>query len=134
VGVPHPRRRVRAQPRSIYTYRDLLELAEATTKLHKNRVALRLRPTLRDGEKARDVEPIVYTYGKLADLALVGGGQLRQRGAAASRVMLMSENRPEWGISYFAILQAGSTVVPLDKELSGAEVANLARVSGARRW
>lgn len=120
------------KPRSVYTYKDLLELWEATTKLHKNRVALRLRPKLRDGEDARDVEPVVYTYGKMADLALVGAAQLRQRGAAAARVMLMSENRPEWGIAYFAILQAGGTVVPLDKELSGAEVANLARVSGAR--
>ena len=120
------------KPRSVYTYKDLLELWEATTKLHKNRIALRLRPKLRDGEHARDLEPIVYTYGKLADLALIGAGQLRQRGAAASRVMLMSENRPEWGIAYFAVLQAGGTVVPLDKELSGAEVANLARVSSAR--
>ncbi len=120
------------KPRSVYTYKDLLELWDATTKLHKNRVALKLRPTLREGEDARDVEPIVYTYGKLADLALIGGGQLRQRGAAAGRVMLMSENRPEWGIAYFAILQAGGTVVPLDKELSAAEVANLARVSAAK--
>ncbi len=120
------------KPRSVYTYKDLLELWEATTKLHKNRVALKLRPKLRDGEAAGDVEPFVYTYGKLADLALVGAGQLRQRGVAAARVMLMSENRPEWGISYFAVLQAGGTVVPLDKELSAAEVANLARVSSAK--
>ncbi|KAB2910620.1 MAG: AMP-binding protein [Kofleriaceae bacterium] len=120
------------KPRSVYTYKELLELWEATTKLHKNRVALKLRPKLREGEDARDVEPIVYTYGKIADLALVGAGQLRQRGAAGSRVMLMSENRPEWGIAYFAILQAGGTVVPLDKELTAAEVANLARVSGAK--
>ncbi len=120
------------KPRSVYTYKELLELWEATTKLHKNRVALKLRPKLRDGEDPRDVEPIVYTYGKIADLALVGAGQLRQRGAAGARVMLMSENRPEWGIAYFAILQAGGTVVPLDKELTSAEVANLARVSGAK--
>ena len=46
--------------------------------------------------------------------------------------MLMSENRPEWGITYFAILQAGATVVPLDKELSPAEVSNLAKASKAR--
>ena len=44
----------------------------------------------------------------------------------------MSENRPEWGISYFAILLAGAAVVPLDKELTLAEVQNLAKVSGAK--
>ena len=120
------------KPRSVYTYKDLLELWDATTKLHKNRVALRLRPRLRAGEDPRDVVPVVYTYGKLAELALVGAGQLRQRGAAGARVMLMSENRPEWGLAYFAVLKTGGTVVPLDKELSAAEVANLARVSAPR--
>ncbi len=119
------------KPRSVYTYKDLLELWEATTKLHKNRVALRLRPKLDDDVDPRDVEPVVYTYGRMADLALVGAAQLRQRGAAGARVMIMSENRPEWGIAYFAILQAGSAAVPLDKELSAAEVANLAKVSTA---
>ncbi len=120
------------KPRSVYTYKDLLELWGATTKLHKNRVALRLRRRIVDGEDGRDLEPVVYTYGKLADLALIGAAQLRQRGAAASRVMILSENRPEWGIAYFAILQAGGTAVPLDKDLSGAELANLARVSASK--
>jgi hypothetical protein len=46
--------------------------------------------------------------------------------------MLMSENRPEWGIAYFAILLAGGTAVPLDKELTPAEVVNLARVARPR--
>ncbi|HVK76810.1 MAG TPA: AMP-binding protein [Kofleriaceae bacterium] len=120
------------KPRSVYTYKDLLELWEATTKLHRNRVALKLRPKLADGEDGRDLEPIVYTYGKIADLALIGAAQLRQRGAAGARVMIMAESRPEWGIAYFAILQAGGTVVPLDKELSAAEVANLAKVSASK--
>jgi len=119
------------KPRSVYTYKELLELWQATTKLHKNRVALRLRPAFDAERDAKDIEPVVYTYGRMADLALVGAGQLRQRGAAGLRVMLMSENRPEWGIAYFAILHAGSTAVPLDKELSAAEIVNLARVSSA---
>ncbi|HVV83633.1 MAG TPA: AMP-binding protein, partial [Kofleriaceae bacterium] len=152
------------KPRSVYTYKDLLELWDATTKLHKNRVALRLRrkplsrasreawglersedrgiptprrPSASAREPARDeliddLEPQVVTYGLMAELAMIGAAQLRQRGAGSARVMLMGEGRPEWGISYFAILKAGSTVVPLDKDLSAAEVVNLAKVSGAR--
>ncbi|MBK9031849.1 MAG: AMP-binding protein [Myxococcales bacterium] len=119
------------KPRTVYTYKDLLELWHATTKLHGNRVALRLRPRIDDDVDPRDVEPVVYTYARMADLALVGAAQLRQRGAAGGRVMIMSENRPQWGIAYFAILEAGATAVPLDKELSAPEVANLARVSSA---
>src|SRR4029077_19190592 len=60
-------------------------------------------------------------------------GVLRQLGVKqGDRVVVMSENRPEWGVSYFAILLAGATVVPLDKELTLPEVVNLAKVSRAK--
>lgn len=113
-----------AKPKSVYTYKELVELFEATTKLHKNRTALRLLP------KAEGAEPITYSYGQMGEAGWQGAGTLRQLGTApGDRVVLMSENRPEWGIAYFAILLAGATVVPLDKELTLAEVVNLTRVS-----
>lgn len=116
-----------AKPKSVYTYKSVVELVEAATKLHRNRPALRL--VRKDGIG----EPLAYTYGQVHDLAWQGAGVLRQHGVnAGDRVVLMSENRPEWGIAYFAILLAGATVVPLDKELTAAEVANLARASHAR--
>ena len=115
------------KPRSVYTYKELLELFDATTKLHRHRKALVLR------RKDVDAEPVTYTYERIGDMALQGAGMLRQLGVTpGDRVMLMSENRPEWGITYFAILKAGATAVPLDKDLSGAEVANLARASKAK--
>ena len=40
----------------VYTYKELVEMFEATVKLHRNRPALRLLPT---GREAR--EPIAYT-------------------------------------------------------------------------
>ena len=52
-----------------------------------------------------------------------------QRG---DRVLLCSENRPEWPIAYFGILLAGATAVPIDSESSPAEVARVAAASGAR--
>ena len=113
------------RPRSVYTYKELLELFEATTKLHRHRVALRLLPTKVGDETP---EPIVYTYGKLGDLVLQGAGVFREKGVeAGDRIMLMSENRPEWGMTYFAILRAAGVAVPLDSQLSPAEVANLGR-------
>jgi len=116
-----------AKPKSVYTYKELVEMLEAMVKLHRNRPALRLLP------KDEGEDPISYTYGQLGELAWQGAGVLRQMGVTAGeRVMLMSENRPEWGISYFAILLAGCAVVPLDKELTLAEVQNLAKVSNAR--
>ncbi len=115
-----------AKPRSVYTYKSVVELFESAVKLHRNRPALRL--VRKDGG-----EPISYSYGQLDEMAWQGAGVLRQAGiGSGDRVILMSENRPEWGISYFAILLAGATVVPLDRELTVAEVVNLAKVSRAR--
>jgi len=116
-----------AKPKSVYTHKELVQLFEAAIKLHRNRTALRL---IREDE---DAEPIAYTYGQIGEMAWQGAGVLRQMGiGAGDRVILMSENRPEWGISYFAILLAGATAVPLDRELSLPEVMNLARVSRAK--
>ncbi|HEU0037073.1 MAG TPA: AMP-binding protein [Kofleriaceae bacterium] len=115
-----------AKPKTVYTYKSIVELFEATVKLHPNRPALRL--LRKDGG-----EPISYTYRQIGDMAWQGAGVLRQsKIGAGERVIVMSENRPEWGISYFAILLAGATVVPLDKELTLPEVLNLAKVSRSR--
>jgi long-chain acyl-CoA synthetase len=117
------------KPRSVYTYKELPEMFLATTKLHRHRVAMRLLP--KPGGEAR--EPIAYTYGRVAELAWYGVAHLRAFGVAnGDHVMLMSENRPEWGITYFATLLAGAAAVPLDSQLTIAEVVNLARVSRSK--
>ena len=51
---------MRAQPKRVYTYRDLLELFETSTKRHATRVAMRIE---RDGRKEQ------YTYADLRELA-----------------------------------------------------------------
>ena len=116
-----------AKPKSVYTYKELVELFEAAVKLHRNRPAFKLLRA--DAE----TEPRVYRYGQVNDMAWQGAGVLRQLGVTkGQRVALMGENRPEWPISYFAIILAGASAVPLDKELTLAEVTNLARVSDAQ--
>jgi long-chain acyl-CoA synthetase len=116
------------KPRSVYTYKDLLELFDATTKLHRHRVALRLLRTADEG-----AEPDVYTYQRVGDMAAQAAAALRQRGVGTDdRVMLMAENRPEWSIAYFGILKADAVAVPVDAQLSSGEVANLIAASGAK--
>lgn len=116
------------KPRSVYTHKGLIDLFLQTTKEHRHRVALRLLPS-----PDHEEEPIAYTYGRVAELAWCGAATLRELAVGAnSNVMLMSENRPEWGISYFATLLAAATSVPLDSQLTIAEVVNLARVSRAK--
>ena len=60
VGIADPREDMRAQPKRVYTYRDLLEMFETTTKRHEARVAMRIE---RDGHKEQ------YTYADLRELA-----------------------------------------------------------------
>lgn len=49
----------------------------------------------------------------------------RQGVAPGDRVGLQSENRPEWGLAYLAILEVGAVVVPLDVLLKEHEVGEL---------
>ncbi len=119
---PNLEEEFKARPKAVYTYKDLVEMFEATTKHHRHRTAMRLLPRPSDG----DDEPQRYTYAHLSDLAERVAAALRERGVGAGdKVMLLSENRPEWGITYFGILKAGGVVVPVDWQSSAEEVQNL---------
>ena len=41
------------------------------------------------------------------------------------RVMLLSQNAPEWGMTYFGVLKAGATCIPVDPESSTDELTKL---------
>jgi len=114
---------MRAQPKRVYTYRDLIELFETSTKRHATRVAMRIE---RDGRKEQ------YTYADLRELATRAAGFLASEGIKqGDRVMLVSSNAPEWGMSYFGVLKAGATCIPCDPESSANEILNFARAGNA---
>src|SRR5437764_8346566 len=92
---------MRAQPKRVYTYRDLLERLDTTAKRFSTRVAMRIE---RDGEREQ------YTYADIQELATRAAAFLASQGVKpADRVLLASHNAPEWGISYFGVLKAGAT-------------------------
>ncbi|MCB9558603.1 MAG: AMP-binding protein [Deltaproteobacteria bacterium] len=108
-----------AQPKTIYTYNNLVELFDTSSKLHQHRVALRME---RDGHRDQ------YTYGELQELATRVAGFLVENGIqAGQRVMLLSENRPEWPMAYFGVLKAGATCIPVDRESTTDELINIAK-------
>jgi long-chain acyl-CoA synthetase len=114
---------MRVQPKRVYTYRDLLELFETSTKRHATRVAMRIE---RDGRKEQ------YTYADLRELATRVAGFLASHGIKpGDRVMLVSANAPEWGMTYFGVLKAGVTCIPCDPESSTVEILNFARAGNA---
>jgi long-chain acyl-CoA synthetase len=112
-----------AKPKSVYAYRDLLELFDTTTKLHGTRMAMRM-----DRGKREET----YSYENLQELATRVGTFLVGEGVTpGARVMLFAKNAPEWGMAYFVVLKAGGTAVPIAHESTVAEVVNIARASGA---
>jgi long-chain acyl-CoA synthetase len=114
---------MRAQPKRIYTYRDLLELFETSTKRHATRVAMRIE---RDGHKEQ------YTYADVRELALRAAGFFASEGIkTGDRVMLVSQNAPEWGMTYFGVLKAGATCIPVDPDSSIEEIINFTRAGDA---
>jgi long-chain acyl-CoA synthetase len=47
-------------------------------------------------------------------------------------IALTGKNSPEWALAYLAIMFAGCTVVPIDYQLSNAEIENIVRASDAK--
>ncbi len=47
-------------------------------------------------------------------------------------IALTGKNSPEWAVAYLAIMFAGATVVPIDYQLSNAEIENIVRASDAK--
>ena len=114
---------MREKPKRVYTYRDLLELFETTTKRHATRVAMRIE---RDGRHEQ------YTYADLRELAIRAAAFLASKGVkVGDRVMLLSNNAPEWGMTYFGVMKAGGTCIPVDPTSSTDEVVTFARAGGA---
>ena len=108
---------------AVPAHRDLLELFEAAVQAYRHRVALRM---------IQGDQEVHFTYGEVHKYAgRIGSFLLKSGVRPGDRVLLISENRPEWGIAYFGILRSGATAVPVDPELSEAEVINLARTSQA---
>jgi long-chain acyl-CoA synthetase len=100
-----------------YTYDDLLELFDASTHNFAGRVALQ-------HHSGGIVER--FTYRDLKEHAERAATCLRDRGVAGNAaVLIVSENRPQWGMSYFGILKAGGVAVPVDPESTPDQLANL---------
>ena len=72
-----------------------------------------------------------YTYGEVRTIVeQLSLGLSRGEYTKKAEVGLLSENRPEWGIAYLAILTSGKTVVPIDASLKGDEVSFIIKDAG----
>lgn len=77
---------------------------------------------------------ITITFSEIYEQAGEWARTLRARLGleAGDRVVLWSENCPEWALAYLAIMRAGCTAVPLDREMDREEVERLTHFVDAK--
>ncbi|MBB5499359.1 class I adenylate-forming enzyme family protein [Paraburkholderia sp. MM5384-R2] len=69
-------------------------------------------------------EPVAF-HDFTQDVARLATGLADKGAAPGTRVVLLAYNRPEWLVSFFAILQTGATVVPVNPGLAAREVQGI---------
>lgn len=106
-----------------YTYKDLLDLFDTSVKRFPTRIALKIE---RNGRKEQ------YTYDDVKELTYRAAGFLAEKGIkSGDRVILFSNNMPEWGLSYFGILKTGATAIPIDPASSVDDIIAFAKAGEA---
>ena len=101
---------------TIDSYESFEELLMLVKGKYGNRIAFRTR--YRKQEKTYSYERL---YGDVSKLA----AYCNQTYGTGNKVAILGENSYLWAISYFAIVGSGNVVVPIDKELSAHDIADL---------
>ena len=105
------------------TPKALASLCLASAEKYKDRLAFAM---VKDGQISGRI-----TYTQLGVRARQIAALLRQLGVEkGDRVLLLSENCPEWPLTYFSIAIAGAVSVPLLTGFSGEEIQNITNHSG----
>ena len=115
--------KLRKEVAALRPYDHLIDLLDEAAERHDHAVGLQRmekdglsRTTYREWQAA--------SRAVAARLALIGV-------RPGDRVLLSAKNHPAWPIAYFGILRAGAVVVPVDPDIDGSAMANVARASGA---
>jgi long-chain acyl-CoA synthetase len=79
-----------------------------------------------DQTALRFVNHTAISFRQLAAMALKIGFYLREKGVKQQdKVAILSENMPNWGVTYFAVASAGMVIVPVLADFSTTEVNNI---------
>ncbi len=82
---------------------------------------------------ARGKASTQVTYEAALARSRAAAGRLIARGVRpGDRVVILSENAPEWGLAYFGALFAGATAVPIESGIEAERLLPLIEASGAR--
>ncbi len=109
---------------------DLKDLINQTVELYGDKPAFKFKKRMyKKGEK---VEIDVMTYKEFKKEIDCFGTALNSLGLENERVALISKNRYEWNVVYYATTIGDKVIVPLDKSLPDNEIISLAKRSEAK--
>ena len=100
---------------------DLKALTDRSARIHAKAPAFRTMLSKTEYE-TKTYEEFGRELCELANAFIDNGWQDK-------RIALIGENSYRWLLSYFAVVNTGATVVPLDKELDKEEIADLIKRS-----
>ena len=103
---------------------NLKELLERTEKLYKDRTAFKFKTETPGEFKTK-------TYGEYIEEINALGTALISLGLKDKKIAVISENRYEWTLTYFATVNGTGIIVPLDRSLPETEIINLVETSEA---
>ncbi len=103
---------------------NLKELIERTEKLYKDHIAFKFKTETPGVFNTRTYEEYINDIKAL-------GTALMSLGLKDKRIAVISENRYEWTLTYFATVNGTGVIVPLDRSLPEIEIINLIEASGA---
>jgi long-chain acyl-CoA synthetase len=113
----------RVAPAPTPVVRFLPQLADFAARQYGERpFLLRWTPSGWQGLSFVEAARAVHAFAKLLESEGVKRGD---------RVGIQSENRPEWGLAYLAILETGAVVVPIDAQLKAQEVGEILATASA---
>ena len=104
--------------------RTIVDLIEIQAKRIPNKIALQM---VSEGEWERYTYAETYTHSRRVAFQLWKSGIRKD-----DRVVLVSENQPEWCIAYLAASQIGCAVVPLDAQTPIKEILAIAEFTTAK--
>ncbi|MGA9119782.1 MAG: AMP-binding protein [Bacteroidota bacterium] len=85
----------------------------------------------RDNIALAEVGGKSFTYEQIGSLTIATRNLLAAQGVRpGDRVGILSENRVQWGIAFFAILSQGAVAVPILADFTPMDIQNIARHSG----
>lgn len=99
-------------------YKNFRHFMDSTAEKYADNIAIRMR--------GKDRNYREWSFSRLKKEVVSVSGWLRENSLGPdSKIALLSENRPEWCITYLATLYSGLVMVPLDSLMDSESIARI---------